>query len=248
MLTDILQLMKAQLLYRDFARYYDLLYSFKDYEKESRKVIMLIKKYKKSDGNELLEVACGTGKHLESFRKHFKSMGIDMNKGILDVARQRLKDVDFKKANMVDMNLGKQFDVITCLFSSIGYVKTYKNLQKTLDSFSSHLKPGGVVIIEPWFTKESYNVDTPHMATYDSPEIKIARLNVSSANGNISIMEMHYLVAEKGKEVTYFKDRHELGMFGIDKTLEFMKQSGLRTKYLKNGLMKDRGLLIGVKS
>ena len=32
---------------------------------------------------------------------------------------------------MIDMDLGKKFDVITCLFSSIGYVKTYSNLEQT---------------------------------------------------------------------------------------------------------------------
>jgi len=60
-------------------------------------------------------------------------------------------------------------------------------------------------------------------------------------------MDMHYLIAEKNKEVKHFVDRHELGLFDIDKTLQFMKQAGLKSKFLKNGLMKDRGLFIGVK-
>ena len=85
------------------------------------------------------------------------------------------------------------------------------------------------------------------MTTYDKPDIKIARLNISSADGDISVMDMHYLVAEKGKGVMHFSDSHELGMFEIDKTLELMKQEGLDSKYFKNGLMKERGLLIGVK-
>jgi UDP-N-acetyl-D-mannosaminuronate dehydrogenase len=31
-----------------------------------------------------------------------------------------------------------------------------KNLEKTMKSFAKHLKKGGVVIIEPWFTKSIY--------------------------------------------------------------------------------------------
>lgn len=239
--------MQKQLLYKNSARYYDLIYSFKDYRKEAVKIKKLIKRYKKSRGNELLEVACGTGKHLEYLKKNFKCIGVDINDSMLKIAGQRLKNIDFRQADMVNLNLDRQFDVITCLFSSIGYVKTYENLQKTLGNFARHLKSGGVVIIEPWFTKKTYKVGTPHMTTYDGLDIKIARLNVSSADGNTSVMDMHYLVAEKGKAVIHFTDRHELGMFEIDKTLELMKQVGLNSNYLKDGLMKERGLLIGVK-
>jgi hypothetical protein len=58
---------------------------------------------------------------------------------------------------------------------------------------------------------------------------------------------MHYLVAERGESVKHFVDRHELGLFEIDKTLMIMKKAGFQAKFLKKGLMKDRGLLVGVK-
>lgn len=46
--------------YTDLARYYDLIYSWKDYQKEAATIQRLIVKYKRSKGNDLLEVACGT--------------------------------------------------------------------------------------------------------------------------------------------------------------------------------------------
>ncbi|GAG89663.1 unnamed protein product, partial [marine sediment metagenome] len=55
-------------MYKKLAKYYDLIYHWKDYEKEAHSVKDLIKKYKKSDGNKLLDVGCGTGKHLEQFK------------------------------------------------------------------------------------------------------------------------------------------------------------------------------------
>ena len=57
----------------------------------------------------------------------------------------------------------------------------------------------------------------------------------------------HYLVAEKNKDVKHFVDRHELGMFESEKFLQFMKAAGLQAKFLKNGLMEDRGIYIGIK-
>ena len=106
---------------------------------------------------------------------------------------------------------------------------------------------GVVMVIEPWFTEDTFLPGTAHMTTYDGDDVKIARLNVSRRRGNVSIMDFHYLVAEKGKEVRHFVDRHELGLFSMAETLAIMKDAGLRARYLKNGFMRGRGVYVGVK-
>jgi SAM-dependent methyltransferase len=239
--------MKKQILYSELAGYYDLLYSFKDYEKEALRIKKLIAKYKKSKGNELLDVACGTGHHLKHLKEDFSCTGVDINEEILNVARKNVEGVVFKRADMITFNLDKKFDVITCLFSSIGYVKTYSNLRRTIRNLAKHLRTGGVALIEPWFTKSAYESGSPYMATYDGKNIKIARLNVSEIRGAISVMDMHYLIAEKDGSVKHFVDRHELGLFEVSKTIKFMKDAGLQSRFLKNGLLKDRGLYVGIK-
>ena len=45
------------MLYGELAEYYDLIYSFKDYKKESVRIKALVSKYKRSEGRELLDVA-----------------------------------------------------------------------------------------------------------------------------------------------------------------------------------------------
>ena len=234
-------------MYKKLAKYYDLIYHWKDYEKEAYSIKDLIKKYKKSNGSQLLDVGCGTGKHLECFIDDFSCTGIDINNEMVEVAKNKFKNAIFAQGDMIDFNLKTEFDVILCLFSSIGYVKTYSNLEKTMLNFKNHLKKGGVLIIEPWFTKSAYWVGTPGMTTYDGEDVKIARLNSTKIEGDLSIMEMHYLIAEKDKDVIHFADTHELGLFETDKTFDFMEKAGLKGEFLKDGLMKDRGLFIGVK-
>jgi len=236
-----------QALYGSLARYYDLIYSSKDYEKESLRVKALISRYKKSDGNDLLDVACGTGRHLKYPRDDFVCMGVDKSREILEVAKKNVDSVAFKEADMIAMDLGRKFDVITCLFSSIGYVKTNSNLDRTIRNFARHLRKGGVVLIEPWFTKLTYHTGSLHMNVYDGNDIKIVRLNVSQLKGSISVMEMHYLIAEKDNSVKHFIDRHELGLFEVDETLRAMKTAGLISRFLRRGLMKGRGMFVGVK-
>ena len=64
-----MQKMKKQMMYKELAKYYDLIYLSKDYKKESQQLMRIIKKYKKSEGKKLLDVACGTGGHLKFLEK-----------------------------------------------------------------------------------------------------------------------------------------------------------------------------------
>ena len=207
----------------------------------------LVQKHKKTAGNSLLEFACGTGAHLEFLDKDFDVTATDISKNMLAVAQKKFPDVAFQQADMVSTNLGKTFDIVLCLFSSIGYVRTYSNLKKTLKNFARHLEPGGVVIIDPWFTKDTYFPGKAHMSIYDGPEIKIARQCISQKKRNLSVMDMHYMVAEAGKDVTHFVDRHELAMFEPEIFLKYMKEAGFAAKFLKNAGMRDRGTYVGVK-
>lgn len=234
-------------IFKKLAQYYDLIYSWKNYKNESDKIKSLIRKYKKSDGLDLLEVACGTGRHIQYLKDSFSILATDANQAMLSFAQKNNPGVKFKKADMVKFDFGKEFDVIICLFSSIGYVKTYKNLSRTIQNFSQHLKKGGIVIIEPWFTESSYITGLPTMTTYDGNDIKIARLCVSKKRGILSVMDMHYLISEKNQKVQHFVDRHELAMFDINRVLEIMKKNGIKANFLKNGLMTGRGLYIGIK-
>jgi ubiquinone/menaquinone biosynthesis C-methylase UbiE len=237
--------MKDQALYKDLAKYYDLIYSSKNYEAEAGRINELVKKHKRSSGKDLLEVACGTGKHAQYLKKRFRVLATDVNAGMLGIARRNVKGVTFKQADMTTLNLNKKFDVIVCLFSSIGYVKTHANLRKTINGFAKHLKRGGVVLIEPWFTKGKYMVGSPHMTIYDGKDIKIARLSVSKVRGIVAVLDMSYLIAERDKGVKHFADRHELAMFDIQKMKEIMEQNGLRTKFVASGRNNNRGLLVG---
>ena len=69
--------------------------------------------------------------------------------------------------------------------------------------------------------------------------MKIARVNVSEIDGDVSVMDMHYLIAERGEKVKHLVDRLELGLFEIDKTMEIMKVVGFKAWYLPDGLMEN---------
>jgi ubiquinone/menaquinone biosynthesis C-methylase UbiE len=143
----------ASELYGMLAQYYNYIYSWKNYENDALLLRALIQKHKQSSGNRLLDVACGTGKHIQYLKNDFECVGVDISEQMLAVARQNLPDVRFIEANMVDFCLNESFDVITYLFSAIGYLRTRREIDKAIHNFAKHMTAGGVLIIEPWIRK-----------------------------------------------------------------------------------------------
>jgi len=239
--------MENQAGYRDLAKYYDLLYSWKDYEKEVYVLKTLFSEHVRSEGRRLLDVGCGTGHHIRHLKDEYACTGLDISEEILEVARENVGGVEFVRADMVSFDLGREFDVITCLFSSIGYVRTYENLRKTFRNFAAHLVEGGAAFVEPWFTREALWVGRPSMSTYDGEDVKIARLNTTWIEGGLSVMDMHYLIAERDREVRHCVERHEMGLFEVDETLRIMEEARLESQFVSDALMPGRGMYIGVK-
>lgn len=225
------------------ARYYDKIYAFKDYRVEVERLTVVIRENLRSDGNRLLDVACGTGHHVEYFKEQFEVEGLDISQELLDFARQRNPGLPFHQADMIDFGLGRQFDVVTCLFSSIGYVKTLDNIRKAVACMTRHTMPGGLVIIEPWFTPDAWHAPSVHALYIDEPDLKIARVNTSFVKGRLSYFDLHYLIGTpEGTE--HLVERHELGLFETDEMRAVITDAGLEVAYDAEGLT-GRGLFIG---
>lgn len=185
--------MKSQMLYKELAKYYDSIYFWKDYKKESKKIRAWISKYKKSGGKELLDVACGTGKHLQFLKNNFKCIGIDISKDMLKAAKSKVKGVSFRQGDMTGFNLNKKFDAILCLFSSIVHLKNYANLRKAVDNMFRHLKAGGVLILESFIEKSDFIEGHVHLSSFDGKDVKIARIGTSKlSKKGAMIWNTHY--------------------------------------------------------
>ena len=80
-------------MYGKMAQYYDRIYSFKDYAAETKKLIGWIESNCRSNGKRLLDVACGTGHHLEFLAKSFDAEGLDLSPELPDIPLCRYANV-----------------------------------------------------------------------------------------------------------------------------------------------------------
>ena len=229
------------------AQYYDEIYESieKDYAAEAKRAYRFIQKYKQAKGKSLLDVACGTGFHDSLLSKNYQVEGIDLDREMLKVAQKKHPAIRFHQGDMTDFDLHRQFDVIVCLFSSIGYVKTRVRLKKAIQNMRKHLLPGGVVLIEPWFSSRQWHPGRASMTQVNQPDLKIVRMSYSGQKGNVSTIEFQYLIGTPDG-IEHSIEMHELGLFTHKEYTEAFKSATLRVIYDKEGL-DGRGLYIGIK-
>jgi SAM-dependent methyltransferase len=236
---------RAHPMFTKSAAFYDAIYSFKDYAAEAERLRALIAQYKRSGGRRMLDAGCGTGAHLAMLCRDFDCEGVDLNDELLAIARAKCPGVTFHHGDMLDFDLGRQFDVVVCLFSAIGYVRTVPRLHQAVANLARHVGPGGVLIVEPWILPEDIKPGYVHGLWVDQPQLKIARMGTHEVVDRVSVLDMYYLVATPGK-VDYYIERHELGLFARDDYLASFRAAGLDTVWDAPGLM-GRGLVIGAK-
>lgn len=232
-------------MYAKSARYYDALYHNKDYAAASNQLRGWLQQ-RNPDAKTLLDVGCGTGKHLECLQEYYEVEGLDISPEMLEVARGRCPDVTFHQGDMVDFSLDRTFDVVTCLFSSIGSVKTVENLERAVACMARHLRPGGVMIVEPWFSPENYWKGRVTANFVDEPDLKIAWMYTSEVEGRISILDINYLVGTP-QGVEHFTERREVGLFTHEEYSDALRKAGLGVHYDSKDLF-GRGVYIGVNS
>lgn len=126
-------------MFENWATLYDVLYAEKGkrYDREVDYLEDRISETKTSVGDRLLDIACGTGEHLKHFQKRFTVSGLDTSSAMIEVARTKLPDVPIWQLDMTTFDLDRQWrpvDVVTCLFSSIGYLGSAADLGRAIAS------------------------------------------------------------------------------------------------------------------
>lgn len=231
---------------REVAEVYDLLYRGrgKDFQAEAMAVARLVRQRKPAAAS-LLDVACGTGEHLVSLRHAFARVeGVELSPDMWAVATAKLPTVPICRADMRTFDLGRVFDAVCCLFSSIAYMRTVPELEAAVACMARHLAPGGVLLLEPWWFPERF-LDG-HVAGHvvRTGGRSVARVSRSVRAGDATRMESHYLAAD-ATGVKHFSQVELLTLFSLGDYLTAVERAGCTAEFLPEE-QSGRGLVLGV--
>lgn len=218
----------------------------KDYGTEAGRVIDQVRAHNPG-ARSLLDVACGTGSHLKYFAKAFSHVeGLDLSADMLGIARSNLPGVPLHQGDMREFRLDREFDVITCLFSSISYLTTAGELKQALRGFAGHVPMGGVIALEPWWFPETFTPGHVGGDVVTVPGRKIARMSHSSLAGRASRVEVRYVVASAETGIRDFTEVHLLTLFDRAEYEAAFTEAGCSVRYIANH--GGPGLFIGVRT
>lgn len=228
-------------MFTQTADMYDLIYSFKDYAKEAQSIRDIVAT-EHPEAKTVLDVACGTAEHAKHLSSIFAIDGIDLQPRFVQIAQAKVPAGRFEVADMRRFDLGRRYDVVMCLFSSIGYLTSLDDVTATLQCFGRHLNRGGVILVEPWFTPEQWKPGTPFMNTVDQPKLKICRMALSSQEGMLSKLHFEYLVG-RPIGLAHYTEEHVLGLYTIEQMHGAFVRAGLSARHDPVGIF-GRGLYI----
>ncbi|MEV8017486.1 class I SAM-dependent methyltransferase [Streptomyces sp. NPDC086554] len=207
----------------------------KDYEAEAGTVAELVRA-RNPEARDLLDVGCGPGNHLQYFAAAFDHVeGADLADAQLASARSRLPDVPVHRADMRTFDLGRQFSAVTCLFSAIGNISGTDELRAAVRSMARHLRPGGVLVIEPWWFPETFTAGHIGSDTFEHEGTTISRVSHSVRRGDSSHMEVHYVFARPGEGIWHFADEHTMALFPRTEYETAFADAGLKAEFLDLG-------------
>jgi ubiquinone/menaquinone biosynthesis C-methylase UbiE len=228
-------------LFVESAELYDSIYSFKNYAAECDRLRRLITKFVPG-ARTILDVACGTGEHARFLKNDYAVDGIDINEHYLRAARLKNPSGNFTHADLMNFDVGRTYDVVTCLFSAIAIVRTFERLERAIRRMARHVRPGGALIVEPWFTPEQWRPVRPFILATQVGGNQVYRMSVSFKEERRSVLLHHYLRGT-AYDIEHYDERIELALFTRDEMTWAHEFAGMEAQYDAEGLM-GRGLYI----
>lgn len=138
---------KAGNLYADLSAYYDQFCAEVDYAEQCAFAERAFKLFALSPARDYLDLACGTGPHLQQMQvRGFTATGIDNSVAMLKLAALRCPTATLQLCDLAEFGQVAEFDLLTCFLYSLHYSHPLSALAQTLQRAWQALKPGGVFI------------------------------------------------------------------------------------------------------
>src|SRR5438477_4899156 len=200
-----------------YAELYDFFYTDKPYAEEATFVHGCIREFSSTAVHDVLELACGTGRHaLELEKLGYNITATDRSPNMVKVARQRAAErnskVQFIAADMQQLQLNKKnWDAAVCLFDSIGYLKTNEAITAALTAIGDHLRSDGLFIFEFWHAPAMLNQYSPvRVRRWKIDNGEIVRISETTLDRENGLGNVDYTVYELKNDGTYkmFRESH----------------------------------------
>ncbi len=202
-------------LYRDLAHLWPLLSPPSDYSAEAEAVRGLLRRELGIGRLRVLELGAGGGHTLHHLRDEFECVAVDLSPEMLGLCHVLNPGVQTHVGDMRSVRLGRVFDAVL-IHDAIDYMTSRSDVASTLATAAAHLRAGGVVLVAPTYTLETFQDGEASLDQALGENVLLTctcyvhRLN---AAGSTFELLMVLLLQPSGMPVEVVLDRHRCGLF-----------------------------------
>lgn len=162
--------------YSVFARYYDELTANIDYKKRGEYFHEIIKKFKTTNENILLDLACGTGSISEVMAGlGYDVIGVDNSDEMLGIAIEKKFDsgsnIQYLCQDMRKLDMFGTVDVTICALDSINHLSSIEDVKKVFEGVAFFSELGGLFIFDVNTLHKHRNILANNTFTYEAEGI-----------------------------------------------------------------------------
>lgn len=162
--------------YNVFARYYDELTANIDYKKRGEYFHEIIKKFKTTKENILLDLACGTGSISEVMAGlGYDVIGVDNSDEMLGIAMEKKFDsgsnIQYLCQDMRKLDMFGTVDVTICALDSINHLPSIEDVEKVFEGVAFFAELGGLFIFDVNTMHKHRNILANNTFTYETEEV-----------------------------------------------------------------------------
>ncbi len=214
-------------LYSDLAPWFHLLTSPADYAGEAERYHALIQAACPG-ARTLLELGSGGGNTASHLRQHYACTLSDLSPQMLALSRQLNPECEHVLGDMRSLRLGRSFDAVL-VHDAIVYMTRERDLRDCMTTAFAHLRPGGVALFVPDWTRETFRGGTDH-GGHDGADGRRLRYlewrHEPAPAGTTYEVDYAVLLQEPDRPVRAVHDHHVAGLFPEHTWLHLLERAG----------------------
>ena len=228
------------MIYNEFAWTEDILSSPETYKEEALIYIETLKSRIYTQNLVMLHLGCGAGGHDYHFKNYYSVTGVDLSKGMLELAKKRNPEVTYVKGDMRTIDLNRKFDLVV-IPDSIMYMTTLEDLKKTIMNAAHHLKNEGILLVTTYMKEDFRENNFAYAGKKDNISITLFENNhiVSDSTYEAAFI---YLIRQEGK-LNIHHEVHTLGLFSYDQWMAIFEKFRLKVDEINLNCLYDQYLL-----
>jgi SAM-dependent methyltransferase len=228
--------MEKDQVFNKYSKYYNLLYSDKNYSAESDYIDKILASHGQNYGK-VLELGCGTGGHARFLaQKGYIVHGIEQSSAMVKQATP-CQNFSCEQGDICSFRIEEKFNAVIALFHVISYQTTNRKLDAVFDNASKHLVDSGIFVFDFWFTpavcSKGPEVRVKRMHGDGVEIIRIAEPEIHSAINQVDVKYSIFVRDTNLKTVEIISETHKMRHFSLMEIDLLCEKHGFHRVYAK---------------